>query len=59
MAKDKLHCSFCHKSQDEVVFLVCGGEKLVFICDECIELCIKVIFNKLKKDYAKEENQDG
>ena len=40
--KDKdLHCSFCGKSQEEVQKLVAGPS--VFICDECISLCVEVI----------------
>ena len=47
MAKDKsenkntLYCSFCGKSQHEVKKLIAGPT--VFICDECVELCMDII----------------
>lgn len=36
-----LHCSFCTKSQNEVKKLVAGPS--VYVCDECIKLCNKII----------------
>ena len=36
--KNILYCSFCGKSQHEVRKLIAGPT--VFICDECVELCI-------------------
>jgi ATP-dependent Clp protease ATP-binding subunit ClpX len=50
----KLHCSFCGKSQDEVKKLIAGP--MVYICDECIELCNEIIQDEVKKerfDYIK------
>jgi ATP-dependent Clp protease ATP-binding subunit ClpX len=38
---DKLRCSFCGKSQDEVKRLIAGPT--VYICDECIDLCNDII----------------
>ena len=40
-SKEKLHCSFCGKSQDEVKKLVAG--RGVYICDECIAICRNII----------------
>jgi ClpX C4-type zinc finger len=37
-----LYCSFCFKSQHEVRKLV-SGPAGIFICDECVELCIEII----------------
>jgi len=37
-----LYCSFCFKSQHEVAKLV-AGPSAIFICDECVDLCNKVI----------------
>jgi ATP-dependent Clp protease ATP-binding subunit ClpX len=34
-------CSFCGKTQEEVRYLICGPD--VFICDECVNLCVEVI----------------
>src|SRR5215467_2853431 len=36
-----LYCSFCGKSQHEVRKLIAGPE--VFICDECVDLCIDIV----------------
>ena len=38
---DKLHCSFCGKSQDEVKKLIAGPS--VYICNECVDLCNDII----------------
>jgi len=40
-SETNLRCSFCHKSEDEVVRLISGNG--VYICDECIELCYSII----------------
>jgi ATP-dependent Clp protease ATP-binding subunit ClpX len=50
----KLHCSFCGKSQDEVKKLIAGP--MVYICDECIDLCNEIIQEEVKRekfDYIK------
>ena len=39
--KDSLFCSFCGKSQKEVRKLIAGPT--VFVCDECVELCMDII----------------
>lgn len=36
-----LHCSFCHKSADDVKKLIAGNH--VFICNECVDLCVQII----------------
>ncbi len=41
-----LYCSFCGKSQHEVKKLIAGPS--VFICDECVDLCIDIIREELK-----------
>ena len=44
-----LKCSFCGKSQKQVIKLIAGPG--VYICDECIELCIEIIDEeKVEKD---------
>ena len=40
-SKNPLYCSFCGKSQHEVRKLIAGPT--VFICDECVELCMDII----------------
>ncbi|MFN7710180.1 MAG: ATP-dependent Clp protease ATP-binding subunit ClpX [Holosporales bacterium] len=44
--KEALHCNFCGKSQHEVKKLIAGPN--VFICDECIDLCIDIIREEAK-----------
>ena len=45
--KEKLHCSFCLKGQDEVKKIIAGPN--LFICDECIELCYDILHDKSAK----------
>ena len=47
-----LLCSFCNKSQREVKKLIAGPE--VYICDECIILCVDMIEEQREKEYSKE-----
>src|SRR6266540_3606428 len=53
--KKPLHCSFCGKSQHEVRKLIAGPT--VFICDECVELCMDIIGEENKSSLAK--SRDG
>ena len=46
-----LVCSFCNKNQREVRKLVAGPD--VYICDECIELCMDIIVEQREKEQAK------
>jgi ATP-dependent Clp protease ATP-binding subunit ClpX len=41
MPDNVLRCSFCGKTQDEIERLIAGPG--VFICDECVDLCVRVI----------------
>ncbi len=43
-----LHCSFCGKSQNEVKKLIAG--RGVYICDECIDVCINIVSEEIHKD---------
>jgi len=54
-AKTTLYCSFCGKSQHEVRKLIAGPT--VFICDECVELCMDIIREERKSSLAK--SRDG
>jgi ATP-dependent Clp protease ATP-binding subunit ClpX len=45
-SKTTLYCSFCGKSQHEVRKLIAGPT--VFICDECVELCLDIIHDEAK-----------
>jgi ATP-dependent Clp protease ATP-binding subunit ClpX len=53
--KNILYCSFCGKSQHEVKKLIAGPT--VFICDECVELCMDIIKEEKKESFVK--NQEG
>ncbi len=53
--KNTLYCSFCGKSQHEVRKLIAGPT--VFICDECVELCMDIIREENKNSYVK--SRDG
>ena len=54
-AKNTLYCSFCGKSQHEVRKLIAGPT--VFICDECVELCMDIIREENKSSMVK--SSDG
>ena len=49
--KNILYCSFCGKSQHEVRKLIAGPT--VFICDECVELCMDIIKEENKSSLVK------
>lgn len=49
--KNTLYCSFCGKSQHEVRKLIAGPN--VFICDECVELCMDIIREENKSSLVK------
>jgi ATP-dependent Clp protease ATP-binding subunit ClpX len=53
--KNTLYCSFCGKSQHEVRKLIAGPT--VFICDECVELCMDIIREETKSSLVK--SSDG
>ena len=54
-SKNTLYCSFCGKSQHEVRKLIAGPT--VFICDECVELCMDIIREETKSSLVK--SSDG
>ncbi len=50
--KGQLRCSFCSKTQDQVLKLVAGNG--VYICDECIALCYDIIASEIGANGAME-----
>jgi len=54
-SKNTLYCSFCGKSQHEVRKLIAGPT--VFICDECVELCMDII--RQENTSSLTESRDG
>ena len=53
--KKPLHCTFCGKSQHEVRKLIAGPT--VFICEECVELCMDIVGEENKSSLVK--SRDG
>ena len=53
MSKKDIRCSFCGKTQDQVKKLIAGPEG-VFICDECIEVCMEIVEDEL---FDREESE--
>ncbi|MBP3820668.1 ATP-dependent protease ATP-binding subunit ClpX [bacterium] len=54
---DKLKCSFCGKTQDQVKKLIAGPE--VYICDECVELCNEILDEEFFENKEKENIEGG
>ena len=58
MSDDKeLHCSFCGKSQNEVKKLIAG--RGVYICDECIDVCINIVADELHQEKSNKPLFEG
>jgi ATP-dependent Clp protease ATP-binding subunit ClpX len=53
-SNNTLYCSFCGKSQHEVRKLIAGPS--VFVCDECVELCMDIIREENKSSIVKSDN---
>ena len=45
---EKLRCSFCNKTQDQVKKLIAGHDG-VYICDECVSLCMSILEDEFLK----------
>ena len=56
-SKNTLYCSFCGKSQHEVRKLIAGPN--VFICNECVELCMDIIREEDKSQIVRGDGEDG
>ena len=41
-SEDKIRCSFCNKTQEQVRKLIAGPAG-IFICDECVDICADII----------------
>ena len=52
---DVLRCSFCNKSQRDVKKLIAGPT--VYICDECVDICLDIIAEDRVLDQAKPETK--
>jgi len=58
--EDKIRCSFCGKSQEQVNKLIAGPNG-AYICDECIEICNEILEEDMFRgeDVEEEENRPG
>jgi ATP-dependent Clp protease ATP-binding subunit ClpX len=52
--QDKIRCSFCNKTQDQVRKMIAGQDG-VYICDECIDLCSEI----LEEEYEEMEQEEN
>jgi ATP-dependent Clp protease ATP-binding subunit ClpX len=50
-----MHCSFCGKSQHEVIKLIAGPS--VYICNECIDLCGDIVKSELTESSSQETDE--
>ena len=51
IGEQKVRCSFCNKSEDQVRKLIAGPDG-VYICDECIEICDEILEEELEDDFG-------
>ena len=54
---DKIRCSFCNKTEDQVRKLIAGPNG-VYICDECIDICSEIIEEELNEEYVGENETE-
>ncbi len=52
---DKIHCSFCNKTEDQVRKLIAGPGG-VYICDECIDICSEILEDELDEPVKESHN---
>ena len=57
LGEQKVRCSFCNKSEDQVRKLIAGPGG-VFICDDCVEICSEIIEEELAEEYAQEGTEE-
>jgi len=55
-SKDSLKCSFCGKSQKQVIKLIAGPG--VYICDECIDLCVEIVEEEKVEQIAESSTKE-
>ena len=55
---DRIRCSFCNKTEDQVRKLIAGPGG-VYICDECIDICSEILEEELGEEYEEETLDAG
>ena len=53
---DKVRCSFCNKTQDQVRKMIAGPGN-VYICDECVDICADIIEEEYEEEVETEETE--
>lgn len=56
--EDKIRCSFCGKSQDQVRKLIAGPNG-AFICDECVDICSEIIEEEFEEEEVSSKNRSS
>lgn len=54
---DKIRCSFCNKTEDQVRKLIAGPGG-VYICDECIDICSEIMEEEMEEEFAEENERE-
>ena len=52
--QDKIRCSFCNKTQEQVRKLIAGQDG-AYICDECVDLCSEIIEEEFEEEFSEEK----
>ena len=55
---EKIRCSFCGKSQDQVKKLIAGPNG-AYICDECVDICAEIIEEEMEDEEPAEGEKDA
>ncbi|MDO4677528.1 MAG: ATP-dependent Clp protease ATP-binding subunit ClpX [Blautia sp.] len=56
--RERVRCSFCHKTEDQVRKLIANPDGNTFICDECIGICSEIMEEELNA-YSRDELFDS
>lgn len=56
LSEEKIRCSFCGKSQEQVRKLIAGPNG-AYICDECVDICSEIIEEEFEEDGIDEERE--
>ena len=57
IGEQKIRCSFCNKSEDQVHKLIAGPNG-VYICDDCVEICSEIIEEEMNDEYGEHVEQE-
>ena len=57
IGEQKIRCSFCNKSEEQVHKLIAGPNG-VYICDDCVEICSEIIEEEMNEEYGEHVEQE-